>query len=293
MRDNTTGPVRDDRTQNRRGGSTAPAFSQPDPRVPGAPGEQRPVDDAAARREPLTEPVPAAAGIPRQDGTAARHGVAAAEQAGVALPRQTDDPKKGRDDLGSGDGTASAAADGRRDGQSSGRDGASRAATDKANGKATDKANDKANDKADGPGPAAKPEEQLDGTPMPVRVDDADNTDDKPDTDKANTDKAADGKGAPTKPTDTDDTGTVLFGEDVATGFRTRWRELQADFVDDPKRAVQGADELVDEVLQSLTKTLTEHKQGLAGGWQDQGETEELRQALRKYRSFLDQLLKN
>jgi hypothetical protein len=85
----------------------------------------------------------------------------------------------------------------------------------------------------------------------------------------------------------------VLFGDDVVTGFRGRWRELQADFVDDPKRAVEGADQLVDEVMHKLTETLTAHKKTLSGQWQgNDGDTEELRLALRKYRSFLDQLLR-
>lgn len=97
---------------------------------------------------------------------------------------------------------------------------------------------------------------------------------------------------APAKEAAVDDTGSVLFGADTATVFRTRWREVQADFVDDPARAVRGADELVDEVLKQLSETLAKHKHGLEGGWQDRGETEELRVALRKYRSFFDQLLK-
>jgi hypothetical protein len=89
-----------------------------------------------------------------------------------------------------------------------------------------------------------------------------------------------------------DDPGAVLFGDDVATGFRDRWRELQADFVDDPKRAVEGADQLVDEVMRELTESHNAHKSTLSGQWQSgEGDTEELRRALRKYRSFLDQLL--
>lgn len=88
------------------------------------------------------------------------------------------------------------------------------------------------------------------------------------------------------------DAGTILFGDDVVTRFRGRWRELQSDFVDDPKRAVRGADELVDEVMRTLSETLTEHKHKLEGQWQNgPGDTEELRLALRKYRSFFDQLL--
>jgi hypothetical protein len=89
-----------------------------------------------------------------------------------------------------------------------------------------------------------------------------------------------------------EDAGTILFGDDVVTRFRGRWRELQSDFVDDPKQAVRGADELVDEVMRTLSETLAQHKRTLEGQWQSgPGDTEELRLALRKYRSFFDQLL--
>ncbi|HEY0450259.1 hypothetical protein [Actinophytocola sp.] len=88
-----------------------------------------------------------------------------------------------------------------------------------------------------------------------------------------------------------EDSGAVLFGSDDIDRFRTRWRELQADFVDDPKQAVRGADELVGEVVRSLAEIFARHKHELAGGWQGGGETEELRVALRRYRSFFDRLL--
>lgn len=78
-----------------------------------------------------------------------------------------------------------------------------------------------------------------------------------------------------------------LFSDDAATRLRTRWRELQADFVDDPQRAVREADDVVDEVL----RTITEHRQRLAGEWQGHTDTEDLRLAMREYRSFFDRLM--
>ncbi|MGM1062134.1 hypothetical protein [Saccharothrix sp. Mg75] len=84
-----------------------------------------------------------------------------------------------------------------------------------------------------------------------------------------------------------------LFTTDDATNYRDEWRALQADFVDDPREAVQRADELVAQVIQSLATTFAEHKRSLEGQWQqgEQVETEELRQALKRYRSFFDRLL--
>jgi len=83
-----------------------------------------------------------------------------------------------------------------------------------------------------------------------------------------------------------------LIDEDKVTGFRDRWQNVQTGFVDDPKQAVQQADELVAAVISALATTFAEHKSELEAQWQ-QGEpaTEELRIALRRYRSFFDQLL--
>jgi len=84
-----------------------------------------------------------------------------------------------------------------------------------------------------------------------------------------------------------------LFGRDQVDRFRGEWRDLQARFVDEPREAVQGADHLVAEVMQSLAGTFNDHKHELEGQWQHGSEvkTEELRLALRRYRTFFDQLL--
>jgi hypothetical protein len=83
-----------------------------------------------------------------------------------------------------------------------------------------------------------------------------------------------------------------LIDEEKITGFRDRWQNVQTGFVDDPKQAVRQADELVAAVISALATTFAEHKSELESQWQ-QGEpaTEELRIALRRYRSFFDQLL--
>ncbi|MDQ2585675.1 hypothetical protein CKY47_17130 [Saccharothrix yanglingensis] len=103
---------------------------------------------------------------------------------------------------------------------------------------------------------------------------------------------AAGAAGAPVEHS-ADSTDSPLFTTDDATSYRDEWRTLQADFVDDPREAVQRADELVAQVIQSLATTFAEHKRSLEGQWQEgeQVETEELRQALKRYRSFFDRLL--
>jgi hypothetical protein len=84
-----------------------------------------------------------------------------------------------------------------------------------------------------------------------------------------------------------------LFTPDDAADYQAEWRALQADFVDDPREAVQRADELVAQVMQTLATTFNEHKHALEEQWQrgDEVQTEELRQALKRYRTFFDRLL--
>jgi hypothetical protein len=83
-----------------------------------------------------------------------------------------------------------------------------------------------------------------------------------------------------------------LIDEDKVTGFRDRWQNIQTGFVDDPQQSVREADELVAAVISALATTFAEHKGELEGQWRH-GEpaTEDLRVALRRYRSFFDQLL--
>ncbi|HEV2780553.1 MAG TPA: hypothetical protein VGX25_14275 [Actinophytocola sp.] len=89
-----------------------------------------------------------------------------------------------------------------------------------------------------------------------------------------------------------EDTVRLFRPEDVER-FRSEWQQVQVRFVDDPRDAVENADHLVAEVMQTLATTFNEHKQELEGQWrQGSGvQTEELRLALRRYRAFFNQLL--
>lgn len=84
----------------------------------------------------------------------------------------------------------------------------------------------------------------------------------------------------------------LLTTEDEES-FRERWQNIQNEFVDDPREAVHKADTLVADVMQTLAATFADHKKNLEEQW-NQGEevnTEDLRMALRKYRSFFNRLL--
>jgi hypothetical protein len=84
-----------------------------------------------------------------------------------------------------------------------------------------------------------------------------------------------------------------LFPEDVANDFRSRWERVQTGFVDEPRQAVQQADELVAQSIKRLTDTFAEERNRLERQWDrgDEVNTEDLRVAMQTYRSFFQRLL--
>ena len=85
-----------------------------------------------------------------------------------------------------------------------------------------------------------------------------------------------------------------LFAGDQSEDFRRRWGDVQTSFVDEPRRAVEQADALVAEVMQRLAQVFADERSRLEQQWDREGgstDTEALRQALRRYRSFFDRLL--
>ena len=84
-----------------------------------------------------------------------------------------------------------------------------------------------------------------------------------------------------------------LFLPDVSKDFRAHWDAVQIGFVDDPKRAVREAEDLVAQVMKSLAETLSKERAMLEGqvDHAEQASTENLRVALRRYRSFFQRLL--
>ncbi|SRR6266542_3682132 len=86
---------------------------------------------------------------------------------------------------------------------------------------------------------------------------------------------------------------SALFHEDEGRGFRARWEGVQTGFVDEPRTAVEQADALVSEIMKRLTDAFAEERAALEKQW-GRGEnvsTEDLRVALKRYRSFFERLL--
>lgn len=99
-------------------------------------------------------------------------------------------------------------------------------------------------------------------------------------------------KGITGKPSDIDKS-TPLFPENEATTFRNRWTEIQAAFVDEPRRAVEQGDALVADVIKRMASSFADERSKLEGQWGrgDNVSTEDLRVALQRYRAFFDRLL--
>lgn len=99
-------------------------------------------------------------------------------------------------------------------------------------------------------------------------------------------------KGTTGNPSDVDKS-TPLFPENEATNFRHRWTEIQAAFVDEPRRAVEQGDALVADVIKRLASSFADERSKLEGQWGrgDNVSTEDLRVSLQRYRAFFDRLL--
>jgi hypothetical protein len=88
-------------------------------------------------------------------------------------------------------------------------------------------------------------------------------------------------------------TDRSLFADNDLSGLRSRWDDVQAGFVDDPKDCVQKADALVADVVERLTAGFSDARARLESQWArgEDASTEDLRQALRRYREFFQRLL--
>jgi hypothetical protein len=82
-----------------------------------------------------------------------------------------------------------------------------------------------------------------------------------------------------------------LWAADSADDLHSRWQELQLRFVDDPRGVVTEARSLVAEAVQTLTAALSDRQRDLDGLASSNGDTEQLRTALQRYRDFFDRVV--
>jgi hypothetical protein len=85
----------------------------------------------------------------------------------------------------------------------------------------------------------------------------------------------------------------MLLEDGELQGITMRWKDIQAEFVDEPATAVKEADALVAELMQRLAAMFAAERAELETRWSGGNEvsTEDLRQGLRRYRSFFERLL--
>ena len=91
---------------------------------------------------------------------------------------------------------------------------------------------------------------------------------------------------------DGDEERAALVTRDRADSYSARWDSVKGEFVDEPRRAVADADALVGELLDELQELFKQQRTQIEQGLDaDETSTEDLRVALRRYRSFFDRLL--
>lgn len=86
--------------------------------------------------------------------------------------------------------------------------------------------------------------------------------------------------------------GDALIAHDRCVDYRSRWEAAQGGFIDEPRKSVTDADALVGEILDDLSETFHDRRRSLEQQWEDdKSSTEDMRLALRGYRTFFDRLL--
>ena len=75
-----------------------------------------------------------------------------------------------------------------------------------------------------------------------------------------------------------------------ASEFERRWHSVQAEFVDDPRRAVGNAGTLIAELMDHVSKNLR-GRRGDLDRTQGETDTEVMRQEMRRYKDLVHNLL--
>ena len=86
---------------------------------------------------------------------------------------------------------------------------------------------------------------------------------------------------------------TCFFTESESQEMRARWDKIQGSFVDQPRQAVEDADNLLGEAIKKLSEQLADERSSVIRQWNsgDSVSTEDLRQSLRRYRTFFERLM--
>ena len=86
---------------------------------------------------------------------------------------------------------------------------------------------------------------------------------------------------------------TPHLAEPISVQAGERWQEILAGFVDDPRKSVGDAHQLVGDVMQRMIDGFTKERENLERQWSRGGDvsTEDMRVCLQNYRAFFARLL--
>jgi len=86
---------------------------------------------------------------------------------------------------------------------------------------------------------------------------------------------------------------TPYLSDQTSLETDERWRHIQSEFVDDPRKSVAEAHKLVGDVVQQIVDAFAAERSSLEQQWSkgDSVSTEDLRVCLQRYRAFFTRLL--
>jgi len=86
---------------------------------------------------------------------------------------------------------------------------------------------------------------------------------------------------------------TIWLKRDESDQLRSRWSSIQAQFVDQPRGAVEQAETLIADCVEKIQQLLSDQQTRLSEQWcnHEDASTEDLRLIMQNYRSFLNHLL--
>ncbi|MDX3517263.1 hypothetical protein [Streptomyces scabiei] len=122
--------------------------------------------------------------------------------------------------------------------------------------------------------------------------------DDEPGRGRAEDGVRGEGRGTGADPGGSHSTGDSLLPHDENDKLATRLQHAVGGFVDEPRSAVEEADQVLEEVTARFTDAMTRRRRTLRTSWEtsagDRGstDTEQLRLALRDYRELTERLLR-
>ena len=72
--------------------------------------------------------------------------------------------------------------------------------------------------------------------------------------------------------------------------IRRRFEELQSEFIEEPRDAVEKAERLMEEAIDRMAKAMRDQMQTIHRDVDGNGDTEHLRLAMRSYRMMIDSI---